>query len=63
MNDRCMSSMVTTEWKYNNLEYTNLQLVGKYFRYTVDLSSATCGCNAAFYLVSMRRVEEGIHGR
>mmetsp|Transcript_99922 Transcript_99922/g.278252 ORF Transcript_99922/g.278252 Transcript_99922/m.278252 type:complete len:555 (+) Transcript_99922:1-1665(+) len=32
-----------------------MKLLGKVLKYTTDISSAGCGCNAAFYLVSMRQ--------
>ena len=34
-------------------DYMKESLVGKTLSYTTDLSAATCGCNAALYLVSM----------
>mmetsp|Transcript_44973 Transcript_44973/g.95913 ORF Transcript_44973/g.95913 Transcript_44973/m.95913 type:complete len:915 (-) Transcript_44973:333-3077(-) len=38
---------------YNHSQYLALKLLGKTLSYTVDISGATCGCNAAVYLVSM----------
>lgn len=40
---------------YDHSQYTALNLLGKAIRFTVDLTDAGCGCNAAFYLVSMRQ--------
>jgi len=40
---------------YNNEEYLALDLRGKTLKYTVDMSGAGCGCNAAFYLTNMRQ--------
>lgn len=40
---------------YNHEEYVALNLLGKTLRYTTDLSGAGCGCNAAFYLTSLRQ--------
>jgi len=43
---------------YDNKQYLALDLRGKTFVYTTDVSSAGCGCNAAFYLTSMAQNED-----
>jgi hypothetical protein len=43
---------------YDHAEYAALPLLDKTFSYTVDLSAAGCGCNAALYLVSMAQNTE-----
>mmetsp|Transcript_97936 Transcript_97936/g.310605 ORF Transcript_97936/g.310605 Transcript_97936/m.310605 type:complete len:535 (-) Transcript_97936:55-1659(-) len=40
---------------YGNGRYSALNFKGKVMRFTVDLSGAGCGCNAAVYLVSMKQ--------
>jgi hypothetical protein len=40
---------------YNHNEYVALNLLGKAFEYTVDLTGAGCGCNAALYMTNLRQ--------
>lgn len=40
---------------YDHNQYLALNLLGKVMKYTIDISGAGCGCNAAFYLVSMHQ--------
>ena len=42
------------EGHYHPDRYTALQLLGNTFSVTIDLSSASCSCNVAWYLVPMR---------
>ena len=42
------------EGEYHPDRYSALQLLGKTFSVTLDLSSALCSCNVAWYLVPMR---------
>jgi len=46
--DRCTGS-------YNHTDYLALKLLNKKITYTVDVSKADCGCNAAFYMTSMHQ--------
>jgi len=41
--------------RYNHTDYIALQLLNKRLQFSVDLAGAGCGCNAAFYLVSMKQ--------
>ena len=41
------------EGNYAATDFAAIPLLGKSISLTVDLSAAECGCNAAFYLVSM----------
>jgi hypothetical protein len=38
---------------HDDVHYARWPLLGKRFSFTIDLSGAECGCNAAVYLVSM----------
>jgi len=40
---------------YDHRQYVAPKLLGHRIRYTANLSGAGCGCNAAFYLTSMRQ--------
>ena len=41
------------EGDYTRTRYASVPLLGRTLSLTVDISSAECGCNAAWYLVSM----------
>jgi len=43
------------EGDYAQSEYAAMFLLGKTLTYQVDLSGASCGCNAALYLTSLRQ--------
>merc|ERR1719188_1398288 len=49
--DRCTGA-------YNNSDYLGLNLLSKKMEFMVNLAGAGCGCNAAFYLVSMKQNTE-----
>jgi len=53
LNDRAYFSNACDSVAYNPKRYSAVRLLGKRMRYTTDLSGADCGCNVAFYLVSM----------
>jgi len=53
MNARTYFAEECDEGIYSNTRYTAMQLLGRTLKYTTDVSQAGCGCNAAFYLVSM----------
>jgi len=44
-----------TAGHFDNEQYLALNLLGKTMSFTTDVSGAGCGCNAAFYLTSMRQ--------
>ena len=48
---------------HDEVEYSAWELLGRELSFTIDLSAAECGCNAAVYLVSMHaNVEPGSCG-
>ena len=40
---------------FSEVEYVAWDLLGKRLEFTIDLSAAGCGCNAAVYLVSLKQ--------
>lgn len=40
---------------FGEVEYVAWDLLDKRLEFTIDLSAAACGCNAAFYLVSLKQ--------
>lgn len=54
MDGRGYFANTCTAGQYDVTQYLALNLLGKTFTYTVDLSGAVCGCNAALYLTAMR---------
>merc|ERR1740138_1918305 len=55
MGARAYFADACTAGTYDHAQYLALKLLGKQLVYTVDMSGAGCGCNAAFYLVPMRQ--------
>jgi len=49
--DSCSSTL----GEYDNSQYVAFKLLGKRLRYTVNLTGALCGCNAALYLTSLHQ--------
>lgn len=43
---------------YNSTGYLSLKLLGRTFKYTVDLAGVECGCNVAVYLSAMSHNRE-----
>jgi len=55
MDGRGYFGSTCTAGAYNNEQYVALDLRGKTFKYTTDLSLAGCGCSARLSLTSMRQ--------
>jgi len=55
MGGRTYFAEACTPGIYDHSQYVAMNLLGKTMRYTTDLSSAGCGCNAALYLTSLRQ--------
>jgi hypothetical protein len=55
MKGRAYFGDTCAENAYDNNNYKGFVLLGNTLRYTMDLSGAGCGCNAAVYLVSMKQ--------
>jgi hypothetical protein len=53
MDSRAYFALNCTAGSYDHKQYVAMDLLGKSLSYSVDLSGAGCGCNAAFYLTSM----------
>mmetsp|Transcript_45065 Transcript_45065/g.130395 ORF Transcript_45065/g.130395 Transcript_45065/m.130395 type:complete len:418 (-) Transcript_45065:237-1490(-) len=53
MGSRAYFASTCTAGVYDNKQYLALDLRGKTFRYTTDMSKAGCGCNAALYLTNL----------
>ena len=43
---------------HSDVSYSGWSLLGREISFTIDLSAAECGCNAAVYLVSMKQNKE-----
>lgn len=54
--DACVNST------YNPHQYIAMPMLGKKFSWTVDLSEAGCGCNAALYLTSLHQSTSSLGG-
>jgi hypothetical protein len=54
-NGRAYFGDTCAENTYANNYYKGFPLLGNTLKYTIDMSGAGCGCNAAVYLVSMRQ--------
>lgn len=55
MNARVYFSDSCTQGSYDHTKYSGVQLLGKTFKFTTDISGAGCGCNAALYLTSLKQ--------
>jgi len=55
MDGRAYFADACTAGSYDHNQYLALPLLGRKLVYTIDLSGAGCGCNAAMYLTSMKQ--------
>lgn len=53
MNGRAYFATACGDGPFLPDQFANLELLGREFRYTVDLSGTDCGCNAALYFTSL----------
>ena len=57
-NGRAYLSESCTDGQYDPSAYARFQLLDRALSWTVDLSAATCGCDATIYLVSMAQNDD-----
>lgn len=55
MNARTYFADSCSEGVYSNTKYSAMKLLGKKITFKTEIGDAGCGCNAAFYLVSMKQ--------
>lgn len=55
MNGRAYFGDQCVESTYSASQYMSVPLLGNTLKYTIDMSGAGCGCNAAVYLASMKQ--------